>query len=85
MNVEQIAALLWAICPLERLNSAAFEATRAFAKAKVRGGSNVRCNDLLYENRTSIIIHGAAHDTSRAAPSGISADAAPKPTLGWWI
>lgn len=29
------------------MSSAAFEATPVFAKAKIGGGSNVHCNDLL--------------------------------------
>ncbi len=31
----------------QRLSSAAFEATTVFAAAKMGGGSNVRCSDLL--------------------------------------
>jgi hypothetical protein len=39
---------------VQRLSSAAFEATPAFAAAKVGGGSNVRCNDLLGVNCTTL-------------------------------
>ena len=31
----------------QRLSSAAFEATPVFAAAKIGGGSNVRCNEML--------------------------------------
>jgi hypothetical protein len=37
-----------------RLRSAAFEATPAFATAKAGGGLNVRCNDLLGVNCTTL-------------------------------
>ena len=37
-----------------RLSSAAFEATPVFAEAKMGGGSNARCNDLLCGNSISL-------------------------------
>jgi hypothetical protein len=37
---------------VQRRSSATFEATPVFASAKMGGGSNVRCNDLLGTQRT---------------------------------
>ena len=41
------------ICVAQRLSSGAFDATPAFAAAKVGGGPNVTCSDLLAFNLTA--------------------------------